>query len=75
MTTSDDCAPVPDTAMATGNDDGDPGPAPGGPLAPDEAALLEQLRREQGAAVIDEAAEDSPEVVRAMEDDSVVPPD
>lgn len=42
MTTSDDPyrEPVPDTAMATGNDDGEPGEQPDErPLGPDKVAL------------------------------------
>ncbi len=53
---------LPDTAMASGSDEGEPGERPlGGPLAPDEQRLLEQL--EQGvddAAPGPEAAAPSP---------------
>ena len=55
------CRPVPDTAMATGSEDGNPG---------DQTA--EQLSAsEEGAAFV----EDSAAAVRAVRDDSVLPID
>jgi hypothetical protein len=67
------CAPVPDTAMATGSDDGDPGEQPSErPLRPDESALLADL---PGSADVTTAVEDSAAAARAVADDSVLPMD
>ncbi|MCU1665725.1 MAG: hypothetical protein QOI36_2182 [Pseudonocardiales bacterium] len=67
------CAPVPDTAMATGNDEGEPGERLGdGTLDPGEQAVLDELRQGGGEAVVSEAEEDAPAVERAVEDDTPV---
>ncbi|WP_104530303.1 hypothetical protein [Blastococcus saxobsidens] len=71
MSAPDD--PTPDTAMATGSDDGEPGPRLGpGDLAPDEERLLAALERDTGgepvAAPVDTAA-----LVRAVEEDAPLP--
>jgi hypothetical protein len=59
--------------MATGNDDGRPGEQPrGGPLDPDEQALLDGLRHNGGEQVVTAAAEDSAAMADAVDDDSVV---
>ncbi|WP_219416784.1 hypothetical protein [Pseudonocardia nigra] len=73
---ADDGTPVPDTAMATGNDDGEPG-EPLGPdaLDPEERNVLDGLRRGGGEQVVSEAEEDSPAMRAAVEDDSVLRPD
>jgi hypothetical protein len=55
------CAPVPDTAMATGSEDGDPGDQ-----------TMEQLpAQHDGIATV----EDSTAAARAVRDDSVLPID
>ena len=63
---------VPDTAMATGSDVGEPGDRSGGPpLDAGERALLRTLT-EGGSAgdVVHDAPEDSPAAARAVEDDA-----
>jgi hypothetical protein len=57
MTDQDENSPaVPDTAMATGNDEWPPGTASGeATLKPDERALLDNLRHDDADPVIDEA--------------------
>jgi hypothetical protein len=69
----DDCSTVPDTAMGTGSDAGEPGErVDPGDLRPDERALLDELR----SADPDEgrpAVEDTPEAARAARDDTVLP--
>jgi hypothetical protein len=76
MTTNDGssdpcCPPVPDTAMATGSEDGDPGEQLGErPLHPDESALLADI---PGSADVTTAVEDSAAAARAAADDSVLP--
>jgi hypothetical protein len=67
------CAPVPDTGMATGSEDGDPGEQPGErPLRPDKSTLLADL---PGSADAITAVEDSAAAARAAADDSVLPVD
>jgi hypothetical protein len=63
---------IPDTAMATGNDDGEPGQPDTRPLAPDERQLLEALEQPADGPA-EPAVEDSPEVASAALDDSAVP--
>ncbi|MDQ4092540.1 MAG: hypothetical protein M3143_03735 [Actinomycetota bacterium] len=64
-------APVPDTAMATGSEDGEPGEQlDERPLRPDERAILADFA---GSVDGTEAVEDSPAVARAAKDDSVLP--
>ncbi|MDQ3904237.1 MAG: hypothetical protein M3300_02015 [Actinomycetota bacterium] len=76
MTTDDGssdpcCDPVPDTAMATGSEDGEPGDQPDArPLTPDESALLADL---QGSPDVTTAVEDSATAARAVANDSVLP--
>lgn len=72
MDTDPEQTTVPDTAMATGNDDSPPGDVPRGPLDAEERAVLAELRQGGGEPVIGTAAEDSPAVERAVQDDSVV---
>ncbi|MBB3676077.1 hypothetical protein [Modestobacter versicolor] len=63
---------LPDTAMATGNDEGSPGERSTGPLAEDERTLLEELDKPaEGTA--QPAVEDSPEVATAVDDDAPLP--
>jgi hypothetical protein len=65
--------PVPDTALATGNDDGSPGERlDARPLDPEERAVLDELRRGGGEDVVTEAEEDSQAMIDAVENDSVV---
>jgi hypothetical protein len=64
---------LPDTALATGNDDGLPGDRLGdGTLDPDERALLDHLRHGGGGRVVTTAAEDSRAMEDAVENDSIV---
>ena len=64
---------VPDTAMATGNDEGEPGERQDdGPLTPDEQRLLEQLETPDEAPAAP-AVEDTPEAAAAVADDAPLP--
>jgi hypothetical protein len=63
---------VPDTAMATGNDEGTPGERSTGPLAKDERKLLKELKKPADGTA-EPAVEDSPEVAVAVDDDTTVP--
>src|SRR5690349_7113132 len=72
--TSRDDLTVPDSAMDTGSDDGEPGDRPAeGPLTDDERALLDQLTQHGGADVVTQADEDSPAFARAVAQGTVVP--
>ncbi len=63
---------LPDTAMASGSDEGEPGerPAPG-PLEPDEQRLLEHLER--GADDAGGGSGESGAAARAAADDAPLP--
>jgi hypothetical protein len=64
--------PAPDTAMASGSDAGEPGSHLGpGDLAPDEERLLAALERDVPLSHV--SLEESPAVVRAVEDDAPLP--
>jgi hypothetical protein len=63
---------IPDTAMATGNDEGEPGQPDTRPLEPDERQLLEALERPADGPA-EPAVEDAPEVASAAADDSPLP--
>jgi hypothetical protein len=63
---------IPDTAMATGNDEGEPGRPDTRPLAPDERQLLEALEQPADGPA-EPAVEDAPEVASAAADDSPLP--
>ena len=64
---------TPDTAMATGNDEGEPGgQRDGGPLSPDEQQLLEQLATPDDAPA-QPAVGDSPDAAAAADDDAPLP--
>ncbi|WP_369137146.1 hypothetical protein [Modestobacter versicolor] len=63
---------LPDTAMATGNDEGTPGERSTGPLAKDERKLLKELKKPAGGTA-EPALEDSPEVAAAVADDAPLP--
>jgi hypothetical protein len=68
--------PVPDTAMATGNDEGRPGELLGeSTLGPEEQAVLDDLRHGGGDDVVNQAQEDSPAMERAVENDVPLPGD
>ncbi|MEU2349476.1 hypothetical protein [Modestobacter sp. NPDC049651] len=67
-----DTAILPDTAMATGNDEGDFGPADTSPLAKDERRLLEKLQK-PGKGEAEPAVEDSPEVATAVAEGTLLP--
>jgi len=63
-----------DSAMDTGSDEGEPGDRPDeSPLTADERALLDRLTHDEGADVVTDAAEDSPETARAVAEGTVVP--
>ena len=63
---------LPDTALATGTDEGEPGRPDTRPLAEDERALLEQLQ-EPGEGEAEPAVEDSAEVAAAAADGAPLP--
>jgi hypothetical protein len=64
---------LPDTAMATGNDEGEPGRPDTRPLERDERRLLKELRRSADEGTGEPAVEDAPEVASAVADDSPLP--
>ncbi len=64
---------LPDTAMATGNDEGEPGERHVGPLDAEDRELLEALEHPEGGSAAP-AVEDSPEFAAAVADDAPVPP-
>ena len=64
--------PVPDTAMASGSEAGEPGERTRIPR-PYDRELLEDLERGQPESPPVSAVEDSPAAARAVEDDSVLP--
>jgi hypothetical protein len=64
--------PVPDTAMDTKSEEGDPGGTDARPLTDDERALLERLKH-GGGGDGEPAAEESPAYAAAADDDSPVP--
>ena len=63
---------LPDTAMATGNDEGEFGRSDTRPLAEDERTLLEKLQK-PGKGEAEPAVEDSAEVAAAAADDAPLP--
>ena len=63
---------LPDTAMATGNDEGEPGRPDTRPLERDERKLLKALRK-PGEGEAEPAVEDAPEVAAAVADDTPLP--
>jgi hypothetical protein len=63
---------IPDTAMASGNDDGEPGVNDTRSLGPDELQLLGALEQPADGPA-EPAVEDSPEVAFAAADDSPLP--
>ena len=67
---------IPDTAMATGNDEGEPGERRdgGGPLTPDEQQLLERLEAPDDTPATP-AVEDTAEAAAAAADDAPLPGD
>jgi hypothetical protein len=66
---------LPDSGMATGNDETPPGGGRvGGPLDAGERALLEELTQ-PGEQVVDDAVEDSPAAEAAVADEAPIPPD
>ncbi|MDF3051599.1 MAG: hypothetical protein K0R87_3237 [Pseudonocardia sp.] len=73
MTRGDD-ATVPDSAMDTGSEYGEPGDRlPEPPLDADEQATLQSLVEDRREVVITDAPEDSPAAVAAADDDTVLP--
>jgi len=65
---------LPDTAMATGNDQGEPGGTDTRPLGDDERKLLKKLQK-PGKGEAEPAVEDSPAVAAAAADDAPLPTD
>jgi hypothetical protein len=63
---------IPDTAMATGNDEGEPGQPDTRPLSAEEQRLLAALEQPVDGPA-EPAVEDAPEVASAAADDSTVP--
>ena len=63
---------LPDTAMATGNDEGEPGQPDTRPLAEDERELLKQLQ-ESTDDPAEPAVEDAPVGAAAAADDAPLP--
>jgi len=63
---------LPDTAMATGNDEGEPGIPDTRPLAKDERTLLEQLQ-EPADGEEQPAVEDAEAMAAAAADDAPLP--
>jgi|UPI00047AB1B4 hypothetical protein len=63
---------IPDTAMATGNDEGEPGHPDTRPLAKDERKLLKELRKSADGSG-EPAVEDGPEMAAAAGDDAPLP--
>ena len=63
---------LPDTAMATGNDEGEPGQSDTRPLAKDERKLLKELRKSADGSG-EPAVEDGPEMAAAAGDDAPLP--
>ena len=64
--------PVPDTAMHTKSEEGDPGDPDRSPLTDEERAILDRLRDGAGDGG-GTAAEDSPEYAAAVDADAPVP--
>jgi hypothetical protein len=63
---------IPDTAMATGNDEGEPGQPDTRPLSAEERQLLEALEQPADGPA-EPAVEDAPEVAATAADDSTLP--
>jgi hypothetical protein len=63
---------LPDTAMATGNDEGEPGRPDTRPLARDERRLLKALQKSADGEP-EPAVEDAPEMASAAADDAPLP--
>ena len=63
---------LPDTAMATGNDEGEPGEPDTRPLERDERRLLKELRKPVDGEA-EPAVEDAPVMASAAADDSPLP--
>ena len=63
---------LPETAMATGNDEGEPGESDARPLEKDERKLLKKLGK-PGEGTAEPAVEDGPEVAAAVADDAPLP--
>jgi hypothetical protein len=63
---------LPDTAMATGNDEGEPGQPDTRPLERDERRLLKELKKSVDGTG-EPAFEDASEVAAAVADDTPLP--
>ncbi len=69
-----DPTPVPDSAMDTGSEDGEPGgTTDAAPLTDDERAMLDRLRHADGQDVVGPTPEESPVAGSAAEDDAPSP--
>ncbi len=64
---------LPDTAMATGNDDGTPGEHAPADLDESEEQELAAMRESNAPDVVSRANEDDPAYARAVDDDTVTP--
>ena len=64
---------LPDTAMATGNDDGTPGEHAPADLDDAEQQELDAMRESNAPDVVTRAEEDDPAYARAVDDDTVTP--
>ena len=71
--TENSATPLPDSGMATGNDEGQPGDRrDGGPLDDAERRLLAALEGDDGTSA-QPAVEDGPAVAAAVADDAPLP--
>ncbi|HZB48459.1 MAG TPA: hypothetical protein VE547_05145, partial [Mycobacteriales bacterium] len=69
-----DPTPVPDSAMDTGSEDGEPGGTTDAtPLTDEERAILDRLRHAGGQDVVGPTPEQSPAAGSAAEDDAPLP--
>jgi hypothetical protein len=69
-----DPTPIPDSAMDTGSEDGEPGGTTDAtPLTDEERAMLDRLRHAGGGHVVGAAPEESPLAGEAAEDDAPLP--
>ena len=69
-----DPTPVPDSAMDTGSEDGEPGGTTDAtPLTDEERAILDRLRHAGGQDVVGAAPEESAAAGAAAEDDAPLP--
>jgi len=69
-----DPTPVPDSAMDTGSEDGEPGGSSDAtPLTDEERAMLDRLRHAGGQDIVGATPEESAAAGEAAEDDAPLP--